>query len=110
MIPGLNTTLRAWDDYQTSLHDGSDAAAQLTLEAAFKARNADWIKKEVKMYNINKNKVLGDTPSPRKRKASVAFAGDESSVVELQKIRTGIFALVEIGRSVSVALRMRDPC
>jgi len=64
----------------------------------------------LKGYHTNKNKVTGDTPSPRKRNAGVAFGGDESTVVELQKIRTGIFALVEIGRSVSVALRMRDPC
>jgi hypothetical protein len=54
-------------------------------------------------YDRNRNKVTGDRPTPRKRAAGTAQGGtNEETLLELQSLRRGIFALVEVGKAVSL--------
>lgn len=103
LYPALNATIRAHEAWQTTLSNESDEQAQRTAEAAFDARFKQWQEVDLKMYHTNKNKFTGDTPKGRKRSAAAAFGGEESVVLEMQKMRRGIFALVEVGKEVSLA-------
>jgi len=75
---------------------------------------------ELKQYNHNRKNFAGDRAMPRKRRGGAAQAGsNDETLAELQSIRRGILALVEVGKVVSIpsifsryalANRMRSTC
>ena len=76
----------------------------------------------LKSLNNNRNKTEGDRVTGRKRRAggSNTTSGDPMVIAELQSIRRGILALVEVGKAVSTfwlcfsgeppANRLRSSC
>jgi len=69
----------------------------------------------LKALNTNRSKTEGDRVAPRKRRAGGSNTGNSDPMVlaELQSIRRGILALVEVGKAVSIFLvpfSRRDTC
>jgi hypothetical protein len=76
----------------------------------------------LKALNTNRNKTEGDRVASRKRRAggSNTTSGDPMVIAELQSIRRGILALVEVSKAISTfwpcfpgglpANRMRSSC
>ena len=88
LYPHWNRLIRAVRDPEEDLDEIADAKASLTAS--------------LKALNVNRNKLVGDRPSPRKRTAVAAFAAPaDQNVVELQSIRRACLALVEVGKLAS---------
>jgi hypothetical protein len=62
---------------------------------------------ELKAYNVNRTQQTGDRAVPRIRRAgatnTAASSIDPVLLAELQSIRRGILALVEVGKAVSIS-------
>jgi hypothetical protein len=105
------TAVRAADD-QEEIDEREARARDLT----------DELIDGLKSLNNNRNKTEGDRVAGRKRRAggSNTTSGDPMVIAELQSIRRGILALVEVGKAVSTfwpcfpggppANRMRSSC
>jgi hypothetical protein len=105
------TAVRAADD-QVEIDEREARARDLT----------DELIAGLKALNNNRNKTEGDRVAGRKRRAggSNTASGDPMVIAELQSIRRGILALVEVGKAVSTfwlcfsgeppANRMRSSC
>lgn len=79
----------------------TEAEDEDELRAAALAAGDDLVE-GLAVYDRNRNKVTGDRPTPRKRGAAAAPAtSNEETLLELQSLRRGIFALVEVGKAVS---------
>jgi hypothetical protein len=61
---------------------------------------------ELKAFNVNRNQHAGDRTVPRTRRAGAANVSsgpiDPVMLAEVQSIRRGLLALVEVGKAVSI--------
>lgn len=89
------TTMRAADD-QEEIDEREARARNLT----------DELIAGLKALNTNRSKTEGDRVASRKRRAGGSNTGNSDPMVlaELQSIRRGILALVEVGKAVSIFL------
>ena len=103
-------TLTAREAHTTAVRAGDDDQAQITFDAAQEAANH--LNRQLKLVNTNRNRIVGDRPTPRKLKASAPPAGTNAvDTAELQSIRRGILAGVEVGKLVRfTAFRLRIAC
>lgn len=100
----LNRAVRTREAYAKRLaragsdeEDEDDAAVaeQTARETAAELTTA------LRAFDRNRNKVTGDKRTPRKRTAGTAPTDSgEQSILELQSMRRGILALVEVGKLV----------
>lgn len=98
------TAVRAADD-QEEVNEREARARDLT----------DELIAGLKALNNNRSKTEGDRVAGRKRRAggSNTASSDPMLLAELQSIRRGILALVEVGKAVSIFLALipeRDAC
>lgn len=93
--------------YATAVRDADDQEEIDEREARARALTDELIA-GLKSFNINRNKTDGDRVAGRRRRAGASQAGSSDPVVvaELQSIRRGILALVEVGKAVSTFLAL----
>ncbi|KAM0704008.1 hypothetical protein Q7P35_000810 [Cladosporium inversicolor] len=86
--------------YATAVRDADDQEEIDEREARARALTDELIA-GLKSFNINRNKTDGDRVAGRRRRAGASQAGSSDPVVvaELQSIRRGILALVEVGKA-----------
>lgn len=81
----------------------NESEEEENLRAAALAAGDDLIE-GLATFDRNRHKVTGDRATPRKRAAGAAQGGlQEDTLLELQSLRRGIFALVEVGKAVSLS-------
>jgi hypothetical protein len=102
LFPALLAVKQTREAYARSLRreDGEEEERQ---QAALDAGVA--LTSQLRVLDRNRNKVTGDRPTPRKARATAATAAsntNEALLLELQSLRRGVLALVEVGKSVSV--------
>jgi hypothetical protein len=101
MFPLLAACMDARAAHARAQRDESEDEDE--LRAAALAAGDDLIE-GLAAFDRNRNKVTGDRPTPRKRTAGAAQGGlNEDTLLELQSLRRGIFALVEVGKAVSLS-------
>ncbi|KAK5110409.1 hypothetical protein LTR85_001034 [Meristemomyces frigidus] len=97
MFPSLNTTVRGREAHAKSLVDGDEEEQESTRAAAEEARRA--MVEQLKAMHRNRNRITGDRTTPRKPRARAAPAGTNAdTLLELQSLRRGVLALVEVGK------------
>ncbi|KAK6436402.1 hypothetical protein LTR95_007409 [Oleoguttula sp. CCFEE 5521] len=107
LVPFLNDAVRARAALARNLRD-DDAPDAGLLRAARVA--ADTFTTKLKVFDRNRNKLAGDRASPRKAGTSGAPAGRNTDVstLEMQSLRRGVLALVEVGK-IAVGLAGATP-
>jgi hypothetical protein len=104
MVPFLNATILARRAHARSMM-GDDEEEQQRTEAALNTA-ADTLVARLNVFNRNRNRVTGDRTTPRKARAGAAQAvSNEEQLLELQSMRRGVLALVEVGKLVSSSIQ-----
>lgn len=99
LFPALAAVSESRAAYAASLLD-DNANSEALADTARAA--ADDLKTRLRTYDRNRNKTTGDRPTPRKARAGAApAASNDALLLELQSIRRGILALVEVRKLVS---------
>ena len=102
MWPTLKKVFDARAAYARSLARDDDEDERVTRRDRAENLGVELIE-ELKAYNVNRNQHTGDRALPRTRRAGATNTsnGDPVVLAELQSIRRGILALVQVGKLVS---------
>jgi hypothetical protein len=104
--PTLKRVHEARAAYARSLVRGDDEDEQASRRDCAENLGAVLID-ELKAYNVNRTQQTGDRTVPRTRRAgatnTAASSVDPVLLAELQSIRCGILALVEVGKAMSIS-------
>lgn len=100
LFPALAATASARAAYARSVRYDSDDKD----EREETARNAaNDLKAALRTFDRNRSKVAGDRPTPRKARAAAAPApNSDAMLLEMQSLRRGVLALVEVGKAVRI--------
>jgi hypothetical protein len=100
--PTLKKVHDARAAYARSLARDDDENEQVVRRDRAENLGQDLIN-ELKAYNVNRNQHTGDRAVPRARggRAANNTSGDPVMLAEIQSIRRGLLALVQVGKVVS---------
>ncbi|TKA68644.1 hypothetical protein B0A55_11826 [Friedmanniomyces simplex] len=96
MFAQLNITMAARSAHATALMLDDEAQAERTLDAA--SHHTAKLLDQLKTFNRNRNKMVGDTKTPTRARAAPAAGVSSAMLLEVQRLRRAALAGVELGK------------